>query len=482
MGINRCNKLLLCVTMVLAIVVGMTSCEADKINTSPDIKLSFSTEIVKYDTIFTAQGSATKRLKIYNTSKNKVKVSNISIVDAKSFEMNLDGVKGTSFSDVIINAQDSMMVFIQVNIDPSDSKTPFVVLDSIRFLTNGNEQFVKLEAYGRNAKRFSRHTISCDTTLTNSIAFLILDTLRVPEGRTLKITDGATLYFRKNALLLVDGTLEIEGTQTVPVTLRGERSDYMNTNPPLCYDNASNQWGGVRFRATSTDNKIVFANIRNSTFGLQVDSLSTADNALTVGNSTVCNSSANLISTVNANLKIYNSLLYSAGGNILSVTGGAVDIQQCTIANYYSYTWGGRTAPNVRLSSVTAAGTEIPLNASFYNTIIYGGYNDEIEFKSNEEEGGSFQYSFNNCLVKQKVAEGDTHYKNCIINEAPMFIYETWSDEYKAANPHLYDFHLTNGSPAIGKADFSVSKSYPYDLDGKYRLDGEQSDIGCYEY
>lgn len=479
--LRRINSILCGAVVACAIVVSMVSCEADRINPSPDIRLSFSADTVRYDTIFTAQGSATRKLKIYNTSKNKVKVSSISIADATAFEMNLDGRKGTSFSDVIINANDSMVAFIQVNINPTDAKTPFFVRDSIRFLTNGNEQFVRLEAYGRNAKRFYSHTLESDTTITREIAILVYDTLRVAKDVRLKISDGATIYFRNKAVLLVDGTLDMEGTQAVPVTLRGERSDFMNTNPPLNYDNASNQWGGVRFTSTSSGNSIVFADIRNSSFGVQVDSLETASGALRIENSKIYNSGTNLISSVNADVKIFNSLLYSAGGNILSVTGGSLDVRHCTIANYYNYTWGGRTASNVRISSVTACGTEMPVNALFYNTIIYGNYTDEIVFEVKEGLESQCVCSFNNCLVREKVSEGDERFKSCIINEAPNFIYESWSSEYKKANPHLYDFHLTETSPAIGKADYSISKDYPNDLDGKYRLDGEQSDIGCYE-
>lgn len=479
--LRRINSILCGAVVACAIVVSMVSCEADRINPSPDIRLSFSADTVRYDTIFTSQGSATRKLKIYNTSKNKVKVSSIGLADATAFEMNLDGRKGTSFSDVIINANDSMVAFIQVNINPTDAKTPFFVRDSIRFLTNGNEQFVRLEAYGRNAKRFYSHTLNADTTITDEIAILVYDTLRVAEDVRLRIADGATIYFRNKAVLLVDGTLDMEGAQGVPVTLRGERSDFMNTNPPLNYDNASNQWGGVRFTSTSKGNSILFADIRNSSFGLLVDSLETASEALIIENSKIYNSGANLITSVNADVRIFNSLLYSAGGNILSVTGGNIDVRHCTIANYYNYTWGGRTASNVRISSVTAFGTEMPVNALFHNTIIYGNYTDEIVFSTKEEAESQCSYSFGNCLVKQTVKEGDERFNNCIINEAPKFIYESWSDEYKKENPHLYDFHLTETSPAIGKADFSISKDFPNDLDGKYRLDGEKSDIGCYE-
>ena len=60
MGKIRNIVIFTCVVLLLA------ACEADKINTSPAVKLGFSTEKVLFDTVFTNRGNSTRRFKIYN--------------------------------------------------------------------------------------------------------------------------------------------------------------------------------------------------------------------------------------------------------------------------------------------------------------------------------------------------------------------------------------------------------------------------------
>lgn len=466
----------LSVIAVMAMI--MASCEADKINRSADIKLSFSCDSLFFDTLFTEQGSATKKIKVYNNCKNKVVISDIMLAQGDQFFVNVDGCKGTSFSNITMNAKDSMIIFVQVNINPNDKKLPFFVQDSLIFHTNGNTQKVYMEACGRNAKRLKSYKIEKDTTITGEIPILVYDTLVVKEGVTLRLTDGAELFFRKFAVLRVDGTLIIEGSQGRDVVLRGERSDYMNTNPPLCYDMASNQWGGVLFTNTSMQNIIRFANIRNTTFGLRLDSMMVASNALTIENSSILNSGGDLISSVAADVYISNSLLAHAGGYIVNFTGGKLEAVHTTIANYYNYSWGGRESADVRLSAVTKSGTQLATDVKIYNTIIYGAYTTELVV--DKVEGAPLTCLFKNSLIKIQDKLVDDTFVNCVINGNPSFVFQGWSEQFRAANPHLFDFHLQDNSDALNAADYEISKTIPLDLDGKSRMAKESSDIGCY--
>ncbi|MBQ4032399.1 MAG: hypothetical protein II620_00430, partial [Paludibacteraceae bacterium] len=83
---------------------------------------------------------------------------------------------------------------------------------------------------------------------------------------------------------------------------------------------------------------------------------------------------------------------------------------------------------------------------------------------------------------KQLQSNIDDHYENCIVNLKPQFVFEGWSEEKRKQFPHQYDFHIMGNSPAIGKADYSVSLTIPYDLDGNSRTSDGSSDIGCYEF
>lgn len=463
----------------------LASCEADKINSSPDVRLAFSCDTLRFDTIFTDRGSATKRIKIYNTTPNKLVISSVKLNADGAYSINLKGEKGSEFMNLTMDAKDSLVAYVQVYIDPTDETTPFIVRDSLMFLVNGNEQKLYLESYGQNALRFKSHTFESDTVITDYIPVLITDTIIVKEGVRLTLKEGASLYFCKYAVMLVEGTLRAEGTLENPVLLRGDRSDYMNTSPPLSYDQSSAQWGGIRLRSTSRDNVLRYATMRNATFGIMTDSMQVSEGALRIENCKIYNSSDSLITTLNADVTIHNSLIYNSGGALLDVTGGKAEVLHCTFANYYGYTWGGRNLSSIVLRNRSKYGTLMPLTAKFYNDIIYGTYNNEITFTKAEEGEGSdadMVYSFVNCHVKQLQSNLDEHYVGCIVNISPGFLFENWSSEFKKQNPHLYDFHLQGGSPSIGKANFAISLTMPYDLDGYSRTSDGSSDIGCYEY
>ena len=62
---------------VILLTLTLVSCEEDKISTDTSLMLNFSTDIVRFDTIFTEQGSATYKLKVYNPSKNKLLIDRI---------------------------------------------------------------------------------------------------------------------------------------------------------------------------------------------------------------------------------------------------------------------------------------------------------------------------------------------------------------------------------------------------------------------
>ena len=135
----------------------MFSCRKDEITTNPNSKLNFSTDTLLFDTVFTTLSSTTKRLKIYNRNSDKIIISSISIEKGANsqFRINVDGVSGNSHTNVEIDGNDSLFIFLEVTIDPNSILSPFVVDDKIIFNTNGNKQSVQLLAWGQNAHYFT---------------------------------------------------------------------------------------------------------------------------------------------------------------------------------------------------------------------------------------------------------------------------------------------------------------------------------------
>ena len=57
-------------------------------------------------------------------------------------------------NNIEIKANDSMYVFVQVNVNPTTANLPFIIRDSIQVSYNGNNKLVQLEAWGQNAHFF----------------------------------------------------------------------------------------------------------------------------------------------------------------------------------------------------------------------------------------------------------------------------------------------------------------------------------------
>ncbi|MDE6804064.1 MAG: hypothetical protein K2J29_05490 [Muribaculaceae bacterium] len=65
---NKARYLILAFISAL-IGLAMTACISDDFSTSPDDRLTFSTDTVSFDTVFTGQGTPTARLLVFNHAK-----------------------------------------------------------------------------------------------------------------------------------------------------------------------------------------------------------------------------------------------------------------------------------------------------------------------------------------------------------------------------------------------------------------------------
>ena len=462
-------------------LAGLSSCTEDSINVDADFSLEFSVDTLRFDTLFTDMGSATLKLKVYNPSAQKACIEHIRLMEARYFHLNINGLASDQANQVFLNARDSMLVWVQVYIDPSDATTPFVVRDSILFSLNGKNQVVQLEAYGQNAERLHKLTVTSDTLLTARLPYLVSDTLRVLPGATLTLAPGTRLYFRKYAVLYVEGKLVAEGNAQQIIQFRGDRDDYMNTIPPLSYNLCSGQWGGMVFAAGSFENRLVHVDVCNTDFGIRIDSTDMSKQALYVENSMLRNSTGNVLEAIHAKMTVNNSLLYNAGNYVVALQGGDYTWKHCTFANYYQFAWGGRTNPILlygnRRVDATSAVAPMPFASKMYNSLVYGSYTNEIQFKC--EETPADAYVFSHCLLRHKVTTiTNPPYHQCIFNTDPKYAFQQWEEDY----PHVYDFNLLAGSGAIGIADNSIAQEFPLDLNGNSRLSDGTADAGCYEY
>lgn len=483
------------ITAILFFISVLTltfSCRKDGIEQSSSARLSFSTDSVLFDTVFTTFGSTTKRLKIYNPNSSPLNISSISVGNGtdSQFRINVDGVSGNSHKDVFIGAKDSLFIFAEVTIDPNNTLTPFVVNDNINFVVNGNNQHINLAAWGQNAHYFvanksvngiplvyldrDNSNTALDVTWTDDKPYVIYggfltldgdDKLTIDKGVRVHMHNGSGIWVYEN------GNINVNGTKDEPVTFQGTRLEH-------AFQDISGQWDRIWINENTNgiDNVFNYAIIKNGFIGIQAETnpftaiAPVSANKLRLNNCKIHNNSVAGILTKNYQITDTNSIISNAGQYSLLVQGdGAYQFYHTTFANYWSEST--RKTPSILLqnayTNINGATVVSNLTAvDFYNCIVHG--DQEIEFDTETIDGGTINFSFNNCVLKTSNDVSGSNFVNLVLNPtADLFVDKT-----------LYDFHLADGSPAINAGDNATVVAT--DHDGEARTDGSP-DIGAYE-
>ncbi len=455
------------ISVVMATV--SVSCISDDFTDSPSDLLTFSTDTLRFDTVFTDLGTPTARLKVYNKASKAVNISSIRMRnDDGVFTMNVDGVSGKTFENVEIRANDSIFVFVECLIAPSDDPKPFIVEGLMDFVTNGVTQSVTLEAYGQNVKRLRGVTLETDAVFTDEMPYVVFDTLRVARGVTLTLQPGTRLLFHDKGMLQIDGRLLAVGEPGKMISMRGDRLD--NVLPDTGYEILSGQWQGVRLDAGSFDNRLEYVEMQSTVHGLIVDSCGITDRSkLTVVNSWLHNSQGSVLKSSHARVNAYGCCFSDAGEAVVSLRGGDHDFVQCTLANYYLFAISPQSILTLsHISRKDSSGVSNPLmKASFDNCIIYG-ITPPLEPGDLEDT----DVYMRNVLLGVGGSD-DSHFISCIWDEDPMF--ETVRDKY------IFDYRLKEGSPAIGAGNPEyVTPECLVDMDGVDRLEWGNPALGAY--
>ncbi|MDD5571163.1 MAG: choice-of-anchor Q domain-containing protein [Bacteroidales bacterium] len=472
-------KLLFKILIVTLLSLMFFSCRKEPALLDKTSSLSFSSDSVMFDTVFTTVGSTTKQLKVYNKSNKRILISLIKLGKGQSsnFRININGTPAISLSDIEIAAKDSMYIFVKVTVDPNNQNSPLVISDSIIFETNGKIQDVNLIAWGQDAYYHTPNTfidgfpafsvISCNAIWTNDKPHVIYGWAVVDSACTLTMQPGTRVYLHGSAVLWVyrDGTLKINGTNDNPVTIQGDRLEQS-------YKDVPGQWGKIWLSAGSKDNEINYAIIKNGTIGIQIDTLGNSPNpTLKLNNTIIKNMSVVGIYAQGTLLEAVNSVVANCGqyGVLLNI-GGSYDFKHCTFANYWNYSTRG--TPTLLLNNwyedINHNIQVRPLTKAYFgNCIIYGNNENEITF--DHKYGGTFSYYFDHCIFKTfdtLNVSSPTYYENVYKNSDPQF------NDY-AKN----DYSLKKGSPAIDNGkDLLITK----DIIDKVR--SIPPDIGAYEY
>ncbi len=450
----------------------IVSCKKENFYTGNDAKLKFSIDTLQFDTVFTTIGSATRYFIVYNIQNKPIKISSIRLAKGNQsfFRMNVNGISTKEIKNVEVEAKDSLFIFVEVKIDPTNQNNPVVIQDSIEFHLNGNMQDIDLVAFGQDVHLINAQIISEHTTWIADKPYLIYNSMLVDSNVTLTIEAGATLYFHHKSRMYIKGTLIANGSLQSPIIFRGDRLESW-------YQKIPGQWDGIYFVMGSKDNVMNYCEVRNAIIGIQADTLaSLTQPTLTISNSKILNMNVAGIFAQGSTIKAWNCIIANCGQFAIALTiGGSYEFYHCTIYNTWYYT--NRQTPSVWLNNYYQdiyGNIQVrPLEkATFANCIIYGNRETEIiidKFPSSPV----FAYEFRNCLIKagnDLNTQNQTNWINIYKNEQPKFI--------DASNEK---FELDSLSFCIDKGDLFIGTQYPWDYKGNSRISDAKPDLGAIE-
>ena len=459
----------------ISILILFYSCKKESLITSPDAQVSMSADEIKFDTVFTTTGSITQSFKIFNDNDQKLRLSSIKLMggNASFFKINADGFIGPEISNIEIEANDSVYVFVSVIINQNTANIPFIVQDSIQINYNGTTQQVNLEAWGHNAHFYRDKKITADEIWNNDLPYVILGSLTVDANNKLTINKGCRIYVHADAPILVDGTLEINGEKdTVDwVQFRGDRLDEPYHDFPA-------GWPGIFFRNTSKDNVLNYAVIKNAYQALAaLDPSPNANPKLVLNECIVDNAYDAGIIAINSSIRARNCLVSNCGKNVVLAKGGDYQFTHCTIASI-SNIYILHREPVLYVSNyIKVNNVPVPsaLTAVFRNCIFWGEngtVDDEVVVDKDPGANLNVNFDYNLWKVQNDPSTISGVISSGIINnQNPLF------DSINTTQ-RFYNFRLKDESPAKNKA---TNAGVVLDLDGKPRPVGIAPDLGCYE-
>jgi hypothetical protein len=403
----------------LFLLLALYSCSKEQYITDPGVRLRFSVDTLRFDTVFTSRGSATRFFKVFNTYDQYIRISQVSLkgTNQSRFRLNVDGIPGPFHQDVTIPPGDSIYIFAEVTVDPDQplSSSPFIIEDQLEFIVNGQTQQVVLEAWGQNANyipnRFNQGNfslLSCNLGeviwsdpkpyVIYGILFVDSCTLTIPAGTRIYVHGGLgktpeNVFYNDGMLFFLErGRLKMEGTIEQPIVVEGDRLEPEFRNVP-------GQWAGIRFGAGSFGPH-VFRNVhlKNSLFGIYADSTSRVE----LENSIISNTTASGLIGIRADIQATNCLFYdNFGGGVNLLYGGNYRFRYCTFSND-GLSKEVLSAQNHICRSSDCSTIELfPLQLEVVNSIMHNGGKDVLNLINLRPEiTGFFNYSFVNSVLR----------------------------------------------------------------------------------
>lgn len=424
------------VLLLLSVVtLSISSCRNDFEFEPSTGGLEFSKDIVYLDTVFTNIGSSTYTLKVYNRSDKDISIPSIKLARPDSkYRLMVDGMPGTSFTNVELMAKDSMFVFIETTASIADANPDdFLYTDQIQFTSMNGVQSVDLVTLIQDAvfifpnrpletgiketlvvngmpSDIEGHELTDEElNWTDEKPYVVYGYALVPNGKVLNIDPGARVHFHAESGLIVDkaGELHINGDVSTTEELENEvifEGDRLEPG----FSDVNGQWFGILSFSETAGNLINHLTLKNAIYGIllqRVDMTQDGTPKLTINNSQLYNCSAFGMLAIHANVNSQNLVANNCGqASVGLVQGGTYHFKHATLANYFN---AFNQVPLVVNDYFDYDGIRYisSLSATFDNSIMWGSNSygislENVVFDEALDPLLTFNVTFNKCLIK----------------------------------------------------------------------------------
>ena len=423
----------------------------DNFSSNGGLRLTFQTDTLQMDTVFSKTPSATYAFWVYNQNDDGIRLQSVRLgkKNQTGFRVNVDGsyldnALGSQVSDLEIRRNDSILVFVELTSVETAQPDPKLIEDDLIFsLESGVEQKVNLRAWSWDALKMYDVVVEGEQTIESTTPIIIYGGITVPEGRRLNLRNS-TLYFHDGAGIECYGDLIIENC-----VLRGDRLDRMFDYLP--YDRVSGQWKGIHLYETAMTARLSHTEIRNAENALVLDSAAIDETQvrLGMGGCIIHNAEGYGLKSVNSNIYISECQFTNTLNDCVLIVGGIADINYCTMAQFYPFS----AERGAALRFVNYEGdNDIPLLKLRCEGIILTGYESDVLMGSVRDSIAAFEYEFVNSLLRTPKVDDDDSVRFVNVRwESPKDSIQG-TKHFKVIDEEnlIYDFHLDSLSTAQG--------------------------------
>jgi hypothetical protein len=448
--------------LILILLIAAAFLGCDPLANPVSGPVSFSSDTVSFDTVFSTVGSVTMEFRAINRGNDPLLIDRIYLGGGSGspFRLNIDGVPSENSEDVVLAQGDSLFVFVDVTIDPLNEVNPVAVLDSVIFESGSFTDRVILEAWGQDIWLLEDES-SGTATWTEGKPYVISGSFLVDTSAVLVMGPGTRVYFHHNAKMTVAGTLITMGDAEKPVLFASERLEQ-------AYEDVPGYWKGITFLDCSRNNVLESTDIRNAEISVRLEGSATDKPDILLGKVSVMhNSVASLVAT-NAHVLAVNSLFAHSGFSTVSLSeGGTYEFIHCTMANRWEYSF--RSEP---VMFIGRGEGELP-EVTVVNTVISGTLNNELSIDAVPSEVTGMFYA-DSSLIKVDTT-GSAWYVSGLFKAVQTSPLPRYIDE------SAYDYRPDTLSPLLDVAGRSESITWSRDIRNMPRPTGTGPDIGAYE-